>query len=82
MADSTGTSQDAETPKKKTLLRIVALLLLCVVALAGGFVASVGPQGAMELVGLARMPPRITRPGTGTAQLPRPRRGCRASISL
>ena len=56
MADSTGTSQDAETPKKKTLLRIVALLLLCVVALAGGFVASVGPQGAMELVGLADDP--------------------------
>jgi len=56
MADSTGTSQDAETPKKKTLLRIFALLLLCVVALAGGFVASVGPQGAMELVGLADDP--------------------------
>ncbi|MCA1287750.1 flagellar basal body-associated FliL family protein [Salipiger bermudensis] len=56
MADSTGTSQDAETPKKKTLLRIVALLLLCVVALAGGFVASVGPQGAMKLVGLADDP--------------------------
>ncbi len=52
MADSTGTSQDAETPKKKKLLRIVALLLLCVVALAGGFVAAVGPQRAMQMVGL------------------------------
>lgn len=53
MTDSTGTSQDAKTPKKKTLLRVLALLLLCVAALAGGFVASVGPQGALKLVGLA-----------------------------
>ncbi|WP_417743995.1 flagellar basal body-associated FliL family protein [Salipiger sp.] len=53
MTDSTGTSQDAKTPKKKTLLRVLALLLLCAAALAGGFVASVGPQGALELIGLA-----------------------------
>ncbi|MCR8550513.1 flagellar basal body-associated FliL family protein [Salipiger sp. P9] len=61
MADSSQTSQSDAAPRKKgRLLRVVALLAICLLALAGGLVAAVGPQRALALFGGGEADPAAT----------------------
>ncbi|MEQ5870843.1 flagellar basal body-associated FliL family protein [Sagittula sp. NFXS13] len=54
MAETSGASQGGKTPKKTLVLRLVALVLLCAAALAGGVAVSAGPDRVMALLGFAK----------------------------